>query len=204
MWKSFFMARSICSTGHVKQDINPARFRCIFSRLCRVWNKGIATNYIDICSFFPSWIQRFRGCFLEQVETQMLLFILLGSGSEWPGETSDGNFSSYLIEVISYDDSDLLFKPASQTLHLNGFFPSWTDSICSFKFTFWAKLLLKLFHLNGFFQSWTVSICTFKVLYMSLCWFTVTEEINFEFWSVVPKHYAIYERPKIPYACLLR
>ena len=42
-------------------------------------------------------------------------------------------------EVISYDDSDLLFKPASQTLHLNGFFPSWTDWICSSKFTFGGK-----------------------------------------------------------------
>ena len=38
-----------------------------------------------------------------------------------------------------HDDSDLLFKPALQTLHLNGFFSSWTDPICSFKFTCWGK-----------------------------------------------------------------
>ena len=38
-----------------------------------------------------------------------------------------------------------LRKIASQVLHLKGFFPSWTDSICPLKFSFWEKLASQFF-----------------------------------------------------------
>ena len=162
MWKSFFMARSICSTGHVKQDINPARFRCIFSMLCRVWNKGIATKYVDIVFFLHEYMPIRRLFYYNKLHLKCYFWMVsIFYELIWYA------FEEKLLhnyEVISYDDSDLLFKPASQALHFNGFFSSWTDSICSFKLTFGAKLLLQMLHLNGFFQSWTVSICTFKDL----------------------------------------
>ena len=58
MWKSFFMARSICSTGHVKQDINPARFRCTFSMLCREYETRELpqTTLIWLLSFMNRFI----------------------------------------------------------------------------------------------------------------------------------------------------
>ena len=53
-------------------------------------------------------------------------------------------------------------KLASQILHSKGFFPLWTDVICSFNWYCWVKAKLQISHLKGFFPSWTEAMCPFK------------------------------------------
>ena len=105
--------------------------------LCRVWNKGIATKYVDIVFFLHEYMPIRRLFFYNKLHLKCY-FWMVSTFYEliWYA------FEEKLLhnyEVISYDDSDLLFKPASQALHFNGFFSSWTDSICSFKLTFWTN-----------------------------------------------------------------
>ena len=49
----------------------------------------------------------------------------------------------------------------SQVLHMNGFYPSWTDAIYIFKWDFDAKLVSQVSQVNGFFSWWTDLICFF-------------------------------------------
>ena len=50
--------------------------------------------------------------------------------------------ASFLHERIQYAHSEFLCKKKalSQSLHLKGFFPLWTDSVCPFRFPLWEKL----------------------------------------------------------------
>ena len=50
-------------------------------------------------------------------------------------------------------------KLASQTLHSKGFFPLWIDSTWWFKCTFWEKQASQMLHLNGLCPLWTDLIC---------------------------------------------
>ena len=50
----------------------------------------------------------------------------------------------------------------SHISHLNGFFPSWTEATCLFRFVLREKLYSHLSHLNGFVPPWTEPTCSLR------------------------------------------
>ena len=64
--------------------------------------------------------------------------------------------SVWIFPIWTFRDG-FVVKSASQILHWNGFFPSWTDLICLLRFVFTEKALSHTFHSigNRSFPLWT-------------------------------------------------
>ena len=63
--------------------------------------------------------------------------------------------------IVSFQNS-FLRKSDLTNVTSSGFVSSWTELMCTLKFTKWEKVAWQILHLNGFFPSWTDLFWTFK------------------------------------------
>ena len=72
-------------------------------------------------------------------------------------------FSHHVLQLCVWR-CNLLFsaKEKSQILHSNGFFPSWTESLCTFMWCFIENIASQRLHWKGFFPSWTAAMFFFS------------------------------------------